>query len=73
MFFPGPGSTVHCIYCFSLAPNPGQNPGQKSGQKSGGGTFSSVYVIKRKNTQQNINQQTQQTHTKDKQTTKNKN
>ena len=30
-----PGSTVHCIYCFSPPSNPGQDPGHKSGQKPG--------------------------------------
>ena len=35
MFFPGPGSTVHCIYGFSPPQSPGQNPGQKPGQKPG--------------------------------------
>ena len=35
MFFLGPGSTIHCIYCFFPLLEPGQNPGQKPGQKSG--------------------------------------
>ena len=30
-----PGSTVHCINCFSPPPNSGQNTGKKSDQKSG--------------------------------------
>ena len=39
MFFPGPGSTGHCIYGFSPPQNPGQNPGQKPCRKSGGWSF----------------------------------